>query len=257
MKINAQTKPTFILGNPVSHSKSPLMHNAAFEKIGRNAAYLALEVAPEAFDTVAGGLKQLDILGMNITIPYKIRIMDHLDELHEDAVKVQSVNTVVASGRKWKGHNTDWYGVTKTLENHSIDSTKPALLIGAGGAANGVVYGLQKYGFSNIAITNRTMSKAEKIAGHFGIHLVDFAGYKESAEDYGLIINCTTLDFDTLFESFDGDKTYFDLKYYSKDLQLPNFINGSQMLLYQGAMAFELWTGEKAPLDVMKKALGL
>lgn len=253
--ISAHTKPSYLLGNPVKHSRSPLFQNAAFRHCGIDSLYLALNIEREDFDTVAAGLKKLDILGVNITLPYKKDIMRFTDELSDDARAVDAVNTLVIEEGRWIGHNTDWYGVYKTLENREVSKEHKVLVIGAGGAANGTVHGLKKYGFKDITITNRTMEKAEAVASHLDIELLDYSHLEKRAGEYTMFVNSTTLDFDKLLKELDGEKVYFDLKYYSGKLELPGFIDGSEMLLYQGALAFELWTGEQAPIEIMREAL--
>lgn len=254
--IKATTRPAYLLGNPIVHSKSPLMQNAALSYHAIDSVYLALNIEREDFDRVAAGLKRLDILGMNITLPYKKAIMGFVDQLSEEAAEIDAVNTVVIDEGRWIGHNTDWYGVYKTLENREVAREHKVLIIGAGGASNGTVYGLKKYGFEDIAITNRTMEKAEAVASIMDIETLDFSRLDSALDSYSLIVNSTTLPFDKLLKSIDPDKVYFDLKYYSGSLDIPNFIDGSEMLLYQGARSFELWTGKKAPIDIMREALG-
>lgn len=254
--IKATTKPVYLLGNPIEHSNSPLMQNAALSHHGIDSVYLALNIERGDFDTVAAGLKRLEILGMNITLPYKKDIMRFADELSEEAAQIDAVNTIVVDRGRWIGHNTDWYGVYKTLQNKEVAKGHKVLLIGAGGASNGTVYGLKKYGFKHIAITNRTMEKAEAVASIMDINTLDFSELEHSLDSYSLIVNSTTLPFDTLLSNIDPEKVYFDLKYYSGSLDIPHFIDGSEMLLFQGARSFELWTGKEAPVEIMRKALG-
>ena len=177
------------------------------------------------------------------------------DELSPDAQKIEAVNTIEIKDKKWIGHNTDWYGVYETLSLNKIANDVNVLIIGAG-STNGVVYGLQKYGVSSIAITNRTDEKAQDIAKLFGVDVVDYSRYEGVIDKYNLIINSTSLDFGDLISCCNEKTFYFDLKYYNSKPSLPNYIDGTQMLLYQGAKAFEIWTKIRAPIEVMRKAFG-
>lgn len=244
MDINTKTQIYAIIGDPVEHSKSPAMQNEFFCKTGINAVYLAFHVVKDNLQDVIGGFKKLEELrGFNVTVPHKVEIMKYIDELDPVAMKIGAVNTVVVKDGKWFGYNTDWYGVFKTLQKNNVPCNVKTLIIGAGGASNGVIYGLQQYGISEIAITNRTTEKAIAVAKQFDINVVDFASYKDELDDYQLIINTTTLPFGQMIPDFKNDVIYFDLKYYLEST--PDFcIDGKAMLYYQGVKAFELWTGK-------------
>jgi shikimate dehydrogenase len=222
------------------------MQNEFFNNAGINAVYLAFHVKCEDLPDVVAGFKKLkELRGFNVTVPHKVEIMKYLDEVDSVAKKIGAVNTVVIDDNgKWLGYNTDWYGVFKTLEENNVSRNLKTLIIGAGGAANGVVYGLQEYGISDIAITNRTAEKAEVIAKQFDIKTLDFTSYKDKQNEYQLIINTTTIPFGKMVADFKKDAVYFDLKYYLEST--PDFcIDGKAMLYYQGVKAFELWTGKK------------
>jgi shikimate dehydrogenase len=222
------------------------MQNEFFNNAGINAVYLAFHVKGEDLPDVAAGFKKLkELRGFNVTVPHKVEIMKYLDEVDSVAEKIGAVNTVVIDDNgKWLGYNTDWYGVFKTLEENNVSRNLKTLIIGAGGAANGVVYGLQEFGISDIAITNRTAEKAEVIAKQFDIKTLDFTSYKDKLNEYQLVINTTTIPFGKMVADFKKDAVYFDLKYYLEST--PDFcIDGKAMLYYQGVKAFELWTGKK------------
>jgi shikimate dehydrogenase len=255
MIINSSTKLTLLFGNPVKHSKSPVFQNAAFEYMGINSVYIVMELNKNYFDQIISGIKKIDILGINITIPFKTDIIKHIDELSEDAKKINAVNTIEILDNKWIGHNTDWYGFNKTLETEKITSNHDVLVIGAGGAANGVIHGLQKYGFKNITITNRTSEKAKDITRIFNIDSFEYENLKKNISKYSFIVNTTSIDFKSILDSFDNDVIYYDLKYYNKKINTKYFIDGSNMLIYQGAKAFEIWTKKTAPVEIMKKSL--
>ncbi len=247
--------PTFLLGHPVSHSQSSIFQNAAFKFHEINSVYYAIDINPIDFDVTVAGLKKMDVLGINITLPYKKDIIKFVDQLSPEAEIIDSVNTIEIKNDKWIGHNTDWYGVYKTLEENNLKMDQNVLIIGAGGATNGVIFGLKKYGIKKITITNRTFSKVEKLKEQFSVKLLDFNNYRKNINDYSMIINGTTLNFKELISVFNDDLIYFDLKYYSKTDDIKKFIDGSNMLLYQGAKSFSIWTNKDAPIEIMKKAL--
>ena len=253
--IDANTIPAYLLGYPVSHSKSPLFQNAALRHLKINAVYLTMEIKPEEFDEVIPALKKIKILGLNITLPHKKAIMKYADSLSDDAKKIDAVNTIEIDNGNWVGHNTDWYGVYKTLEDNNISSEQKVLIIGAGGATSGTIYGLQKYGIKDISITNRTIEKAEALSKQFSINLIENENYEKKLDDYSFIINTTTLEFDNLIIKYNIESIYFDLKYYKNKPAIKNYIDGSKMLLYQGAKAFSIWTKQDAPIQIMSDAL--
>ena len=254
--INAQTKTVFILGDPIEHSKSPVFQNAAFQYLNINAVYLALQIDKNDFKDVVAGLKKMDLLGMNVTVPYKFDIMEFIDERSADVKAIKSVNTIEVKNNQWIGHNTDWYGVFKTLENNKINKNVKVLIIGAGGASPGAIYGLMKYGIADISISNRTMSKVDNICKVFDfVNPVDFNNISKNIKDYSLVINSTTQEFKDLIHNQYNETIYFDLKYWHTNNNIKNFIDGKDMLIYQGAKSFEIWTGKEAPIDVIKRAL--
>ncbi|MCG8568513.1 MAG: shikimate dehydrogenase [Spirochaetes bacterium] len=252
---NASCKPCFLIGNPVDHSKSPQFQNAAFQYHGVNSVYLALNVQSNDFSPVISALKKIDLFGLNITIPYKLEIMNYIDSLSQEAKEIQSVNTVVAHKGEWIGHNTDWYGVYQTLKINQIDLNQQILIIGAGGATNGLIFGLKKYGFDQISITNRTMNKAEKLAKQYSLNIEDFQKLEHKSRNYSFIINSTARSFTELLSMLNPDTIYYDLKYYKDQLKNYQYIDGKDMLLYQGALAFQLWTGIEPDIEIMKNAL--
>jgi shikimate dehydrogenase len=255
--IDAKTLPAFILGNPIEHSLSPVFQNAAFQALNINSVYLALFIEMMQFEAAVSGLKKLNILGLNVTVPFKHDIMKFCDSLSAEAEQIASVNTIEVKDGKWIGHNTDAYGVEMTLQNNNIDKNLKTFIIGAGGAANAVIYGLKTYGINDITIVNRTLDKALTLQKQFNIKVEEFTDLEKRSRDYTLIINCTTLKFDSIIHESDDNAVYFDLKYYTPELKTKRYIDGLQMLLYQGAKAFSIWTKQDAPLDVMRKALGL
>ncbi len=251
--ITSKTKPSFILGNPVKHSLSPVFQNSAFLSESIDSVYLALNIESDKFNNAVQGLKNLDILGINITVPYKVEIIKHLDNLSEEGSIIGAVNCIKITDGVWTGYNTDWYGVLKTLEINKISKSSRTLILGAGGASSGVIYGLKQFGITDITITNRTTAKAIDLADKYQINFITQENI--ISQKYELIINTTTAPFNELINAFDKNTVYFDLKYYGNKANSYGIIDGTEMLLYQGAMSFEIWTGKKAPLNIMREAL--
>src|SRR6056297_1108361 len=166
MMINTKTKLLGLLGNPLEHSFSPIMHNKAYEKNNLNYLYLPLEIEEDNIKDVLKGIKHMNFIGLNVTIPYKLKIMEFLDEIDPLAKKIGSVNTVKISDGKLKGFNTDGTGFVKSLESNSkitITDNK-FLLLGAGGASRSIAMTLADKGAEQIFIANRTVKKAEELS---------------------------------------------------------------------------------------------
>ena len=284
MDINSSTKLYGIFGHPVKHSFSPPMHNAAFQELGLNCVYLAFDILPENLGAAVESLRQLNVHGINVTIPHKQEIMNYLDEISDEATYTGAVNTVHNRDGSLFGHNTDVGGFLKDLEVElKIKEFRniSACLIGAGGAARAVLSGLCMKGVKNIVIANRTKSKAEKLAEYFStrfsdteISAVDLADEDEirtCLADSNLLVNSSSAGMtgheplNIPLDSLQKNSSVYDLVYNPKETELVkqarslghNACSGLGMLLYQGAGSFELWTGENAPIDVMKQALGL
>jgi shikimate dehydrogenase len=258
------------------------MHNAAFQKLGLNCVYLAFDILPENLKSAVNSIRQLNIQGINVTIPHKQDIMNYLDEISREAKYTGAVNTVKNKDGKLFGHNTDVGGFLKDLETQlgiREFSNVTACIIGAGGAARAVLSGLCMNGTNKIIIINRTKSKALQLADYFlkrfsdieisSVDLKDSSEIKKCLEGSNILINCSSAGMtghDSLnipLDSLPKNSCVYDLVYNPKETELVKWAkslghrsaSGLGMLLYQGAESFELWTGKKAPIDVMKKAL--
>ena len=276
MNINGSTKIVGVFGYPVKHTASPCMHNAAFEAIGLNWVYLPFEVKPELLESAVKALMPINIEGVNLTIPHKKAVVPFLDELSPEAEFIGAVNTIVKKGNKLVGYNTDGQGFIKALEEEKISPEgKSILILGAGGAANAIIYQLLVEGAKRIIVANRTVEKAKALGKHFKekgkievLHLDN--SMKSSIKDIDILINTTSVgmkeadlllvDEDVLAKSLEAvvDIIYSPLE--TKLLRTAKkkgikTVNGLGMLLHQGALSFELWTGKKAPMKVMRKAL--
>ncbi|WP_457565252.1 shikimate dehydrogenase [Caldithrix abyssi] len=254
-----------IIGHPLKHSFSPLIHNRAFADLNMDAHYEKIEIAPEEFEREVERLKNSDIVGFNITIPYKERIIPFVDQLSAEAVKIGALNTVKKVGDQWHGFNTDWIGFLRPLEKFS-SSIKRCLLLGAGGAARGVFFALLRLPeLQHIVISNRTRRRAEELVNQFRpfgqktIYVSGFEYLLNMNERFDLIVNTTSVGMSghnqTILlepERVAHSKTVvYDLIYNPlKTILLKRAeerglttINGLPMLIYQAEEAFKIWTG--------------
>lgn len=278
VKINGKTKLVGIVGYPVAHTLSPAMHNAAFQAVNLNWAYLPFHVEEDGFeDFIKGASRVENLVGLNVTMPYKEKILPFLAETTPQAEMLGAVNTIHFQDGRIIGHNTDGRGFLFSLKNdgRKDPASKRALVIGAGGAAKSVAISLAASGAKEIFIVNRTKEKAANLADLvtrlFQIPAKGFGmdgDLKEAVEASELIINATPLgmlsDEVPPFFKYVGKKHFlYDLTYSIKEPRLLSEVkakggkgmDGSGMLLYQGAAAFEIWTHLDPPVNVMKRAL--
>lgn len=255
-----------IIGDPISHSLSPIMHNIAFRELGIKAVYGAFLVKAENISQAVQGLKALNISGISVTIPHKETIIPLLDEVEEIALEIGAVNTVINHEGYLKGYNTDWIGVLKAFEEKKIDlKDKKIVILGAGGASRAVIYAVKRGGAKEIIIYNRTLSKAEQLAYLFGG--IAYPWEKLNQAEGDIIIQTTSLglksDISPVSEEVLSrfkvamDIVYLPLK--TKFLTLAEkyalTIDGLRMLLYQGVEQFKLFTSLEPPVKIMEKAL--
>jgi shikimate dehydrogenase len=267
-----------VLGWPVGHSRSPAMHNAALAELGlKDWHYQRLPAPPEVFAETVRGLPGAGFVGANVTIPHKERVVPQVDRLTEEAHATGAVNTLTKEGRKLVGHNTDVAGFKVALDKLVGRQKMPrqAVVLGAGGGARAVVYGLIREGFQRVIVFNRHLHRAEGLVKHFGrqaSHMeLRAMPWHESIIESELaktkvLINATSIgltsdDTPVPGEILTGDLLVLDLIYANTNLlqaaQAAGAAtsDGELMLLHQGAAAFQLWTGQDAPLDVMQAAL--
>ncbi len=268
--IDASTKLIALLGKPVRHSLSPIMHNAAFKDKDLNYVYLAFEVDKENLGKVIEGAKAMGIVGFNVTIPHKIEIMKYLDKLDKEAELIGAVNTIKINKDIAKGYNTDGLGARKALEEKVGEvKDKKILIFGAGGAGRAVAFELAKNNF--VIIANRTIEKAKQLAEEIKNKLnteVEYSGLNVDTEDIDIIINATSVgmkkgDKPLLTADKLKNKIVMDLVYTPletpllKEAKKANAIaiDGLGMLIYQGALAFKIWTGVEPNVKVMREAI--
>ena len=274
MEIKGSTNIVGLIGHPVEHSFSPPMHNAAFEKLDMDYAYVAFDVNPNNLENAIKGAEALNIKGFNVTIPHKIDVMNYLDEIDEVAQLIGAVNTI--DFKNLKGYNTDGIGAIRAIEEVTSIKNKNVLIAGAGGASRAISFYIAKYGASTLKILNRNVEKAQKLANDISNSgLIDYV-FSDSINnmdlsDVDILINTTpvgmhpNIDDVPIAQARDmhEDLVVFDAVYNPNETGLLNQaieadakpVYGIKMLLYQGAESFEIWTGKKAPVDVMHEAL--
>ena len=279
--VDGHTVPYALLGHPVSHTLSPVMHNAAFRELGMNAVYLGLDVVPEKVEATIDVLKSAGFGGLNITVPLKEMAYQVLGDLDESAQLLGAVNTVqFRADGKLIGHNTDGRGFVKAIREEFGTALKglDVLVVGSGGAGRAVAINCVREGAANVTITDVDEIKAHKLVAEIveklpggkvsriNTHSGELVDVSRSSD---LIIHCTPLGMKP------KDKPVFSSKYFKKGQMVFDLIymhpktvfmkqamaagartaNGLGMLLHQGILAFEIWTGRKPPVAVMKKAL--
>lgn len=269
--INGETGAYGIIGNPVRHSMSPEMHNGAFRQLGLDCVYIALPTS----NIVAGvaGLKALGFKGASVTIPYKQDVLPLVDVIDPVAQKIGAVNTLVireskdADEKKIYAYNTDWIGANRALEEKITLQGSRVLVMGAGGSARAIGFGLLEAG-AEVIIANRTAAKGKAFAEQLGCAFYPMDEIDQIQAD--VLINATSVGMvpdinsapisASLLSRF---KVVMDIVYAPLKTRLLQeaesagceTVDGLAMLLYQGAAQFELWTEKQAPLDVMREVL--
>ncbi len=251
---------TGIIGYPLKTTFSPPMHNAAFKELGLDGVYVQLPVKEEKLKEAVYGLSALGFRGFNVTIPYKKDVMEYLDEISIEATAIDAVNTVLIEEDKLKGFNTDIYGFEESLNKYEIDlAGKKVMLIGAGGVAYACSYIINKKNPLSFIITDILEEKAENLAKIYQADVITSQELENIASDSDIILNATPLDLqDKILPLMKENSVYYDInyKFKAKKQKGVKVVNGSLMLILQGARAFNIWTGQDAPIEVMKKAIG-
>jgi shikimate dehydrogenase len=262
--INQQTELYGVMGNPIGHSLSPIMHNAAFRVCDLNAVYLGFESSDVA--GCLNGMRALGIRGMSVTIPHKSNVIPLLDELDPLAKRIGAVNTIVNDNGRLIGHNTDAIGALRPMEEKVTLSGMRCLLIGAGGAARAIGFVLKDKGVA-LSVVNRSRGRGEALAGTLHCPYIPL----DEVEKYGadMIIQTTSIGMyphvnqcPVPEQILNKDMLVMDIIYNPLDTQLLKeakdrgctVIDGLSMFIYQGAGQFELWTGLHPPVSEMRKA---
>ena len=279
---STRTKLVVLLGTPLGHTLSPTMHNRLFEKLDLDYLYLPVEVSAENLGTVFTGLTQMNVAGFNVTIPHKVRIMNLLDEIDPLAQVIGAVNTICVSDGRTRGYNTDGEGFLTYLEKKLSTSikNKNVFILGSGGAARGIAMTLAFRDISKVFLCNRTASKATALADEINTKIRPCAEaiptspqeIKQTLAACDILVNTTSVGMHPNDDAIPIDKEllYNDLAVVDivyKPLVTPLLaaaqhvgcptVNGLGMLVYQGALAFKLWTGIEPIVEEMFTAVHL
>jgi shikimate dehydrogenase len=258
-----------IIGDPVAHSISPAMQQPALDALGVAAVYERWHTTADELPVRIASLRGDDMLGANVTVPHKQAVMVLVDEITPLARAAGAVNTITNQGGRLTGDNTDVYGfATSLLETCPDAGTRSAVLLGAGGAARAVVLALREAGVRQITLVNRNLARAERLRDDLGVPLTVATSADDALADAGILINATSLGWHhgetpiapSLLDLLPGSALVADLTYRDTDLLEAagerglTTLDGLGMLVHQGARAFERFTGQPAPLDVMWSA---
>jgi shikimate dehydrogenase len=276
-RLSPGTRIYLLIGDPVERSPSPAMHNAAFKALGLKSVYIALPVPKPMLTQVMAGIRAMAIAGLNVTVPHKIAVIEMLDKLEESAKLVGAVNTVKNVKGKLVGFNTDGEGALRALEQKAGTLTgKKVVLLGSGGAARAIAFSLAKAG-AGISIANRTVSRSRALSQEIERKLgvgVKSLGLSRSeltkvVKQADVLINATTVGMhpnvgQTLVtaDMMHRGLVVNDIVYKPLETRLlreakqtgAKTVDGLGMLVHQGALSFEIWTGRRAPIKVMEAA---
>jgi len=274
--ISGKIKLCGVIGDPIEHSVSPAMHNAAFNKMGLDYFYVSFRVKQEDLGKAIEGMKALNIRGLNVTIPHKVAVIPFLDKLDPLAEKIGAVNTIVNDDGTLTGYNTDATGFLQALLEKGIEpEDKKVVILGAGGAARAISFILAERG-SKLVILNRTVDKAEECANRvsqvFGRKIealkLDEENLARALGEADILVNTTSVGMSPNIDEIPVPSTLlksalivFDIVYNPIKTRLQReaekagakTISGIEMLVWQGALAFEKWTDVKAPIKLMRK----
>ena len=273
---SGRTRVVGIIGDPVAHSLSPAMHNAAFAALGLDWVYVPFPVAAADVRDAVRAVRALGLAGVNVTVPHKESVVRYLDALSPLARRVGAVNTIVNRAGRLYGDNTDVPGFVNALRAHRASVRgRHAVVIGAGGSARAVLAGLMSAGIGRVTLANRTVARARAVARRLrdgaAVTVVGLDALRDVQRlaDAALIVNTTSAAlrgavFPVLeYRATPSDCMFYDLSYgYQTEFlrrarrARRRTVDGSEMLVQQGACAFTLWTRCSAPIPAMRSALG-
>jgi shikimate dehydrogenase len=277
MNISGKTALYGVIGDPIEHTLSPAMQNAAFQARGLDSVFLAFKIAAADVENTLRGMRGLGIHGLNVTMPYKNTVIPYLDEVDETARLLGSVNTILNEGGKLRGFSTDGVGAHRALEENGTALTgKKLVLLGAGGSAKAIAFTLAKE-IKELVLLNRTPGKTDALAQTINqkyhkkirVDTLSLRSIQESLQDADLVINATSVGMnphqaESLIKPalMKPGLTVMDIVYNPLETKLAKeakaagakVVSGLEMLVYQGAASFEIWTGKPAPVEVMRRA---
>ncbi len=254
-----------IIGNPIKHSLSPVLHKYWFDKYGLDASYSIIEAKDKDLKNIINKIRNRELTGINVTLPFKQKIVNQIDKIVNDAEFSGSVNTILLENDKVVGENTDVYGIQaaylKEIDNRV---SKKTLVIGAGGVSPSIVLSLQKSGIKKIFITNRTNEKCIFLKKKFNyLNILPWENLEDEIKNFDIIINATSLglkngeDFNFNFLNTKNDVIYIDTIYNPLETKTYRFLkeegkrvfNGLDMFIYQGQKSFYLWNKINPEID--------
>jgi shikimate dehydrogenase len=276
-ELTGKTRVCGVIGDPIEHSLSPTMQNAAFNALKLDVAFLAFKVKPAELENAVNGMRALNIRGLNVTMPHKSTVMNFLDRIDLSAQIVNSVNTILNKESKLFGFNTDGVGALKALRENGVEPKgRKVLLLGAGGAARAIAYTMAKES-DELAVLNRTVKPAQEL-----VKLLEKTANKkivagalspkeiqQNLQDSDILINATSIGMKPKVDEslvapklLRPDLAVMDIVYNPIETKLAKdskaagakVVSGVEMLIYQGAASFEIWTGKSAPVEVMRQA---
>jgi shikimate dehydrogenase len=275
--ISGKTRVCGVIGDPIEHTLSPIMHNAAFKALKLDFAFLVFKVKVADVEKAVSGMRALGIHGLNVTMPHKSAVINYLDEVDQAAKAIGSVNTILNKDGRLFGFNTDGVGALQALRENGVEPRgKKVLLLGAGGAARAIAYTLAREA-DELVILNRTAKQAAELANllkqTFDRKVVADTlspnAIKDTLQDSDVLINATSVGMKpnanqtpVAFEWLRPDLAVMDIVYNPVETKLAKdakaagakVVSGFEMLIYQGAASFEIWTGHSAPVEVMRHA---
>ena len=274
--ISGKTRVCGVIGDPIEHTMSPVMHNSAFQKLGMDYVYVPFRVKKEELGRAIDGIRALNIRGMNVTIPHKVAIIPFLDKLDTLAEKTGAVNTIVNDGGVLSGYNTDATGFLQALLEQGVEPrSKNVVILGAGGASRAISFILAERG-AHLFILNRGLDRAEELSQRIsqvvGTEVkalrLDEDNLSLAVQTADVLVNTTSIGMSPGINEtplparlLRPGLIVFDIVYNPMETRLlrdaedagARTIGGLDMLVWQGALAFEKWTGTKAPFDLMKE----
>jgi shikimate dehydrogenase len=278
MEITGRTKICGVIGDPIDHSLSPAMHNAGFKETGLDLVFLPFRVTTNQIEDAIKGVRSLGILGLNVTMPHKRRVIQYMDKLDPITEYLKSANTILNANGILTGYNTDGIGAMQALsQNGSAPKGKKILLLGSGGAARAIAFAAAREA-DQLVILNRTPNKSRELAKDLGQILnkkivgktLTPNSLEESMHDAQIVINATSAgmcphDKISLIppKLITPSHTVLDIIYNPIETKLlrdaekagAKTVNGIEMLIQQGAASFQIWTNHQAPIETMRKAI--
>ena len=277
MDISGKTKICGVIGNPIQHTLSPTIQNSAFNHLNLDFIFLAFKVKTAELEMAIQGMRSLDIHGLNVTMPHKNMVINYLDEIDSAVESLNSANTIVNKKGRLLGFNTDGIGAVKALQENGVDlSSSKVVLLGAGSAGRAIAFSIADK-VEDLIVLNRDITKAKnlelnlKLKFNKNIHYGTLSqdSIQKNLRSSDLLINATNVGMGPNSKLsivnpklLTSDLTVMDIVYNPLETKLlsdakivgAKTINGLEMLIYQGAASFELWTGRKAPIEIMKLA---